>query len=184
MVTLSNLEANPHDEAQALSDLFFTVGNGSTVTGASFGSGSAAAISIDGTGHITMTTPLTTAGQVGWVLSDPNSTEVLLNVLSGMGHAGPAHTMIGPPDSSGVYSDANHSIAGNGPHNPFISETATWVIDAPNVSSDTTITSAIFSFGTTVGQNVAGAVIPEPSSMLLLGSGLLVFTQVLRRKLL
>jgi len=30
MVTLNNLEPNPADEAELLSDLFFTVGNGTT----------------------------------------------------------------------------------------------------------------------------------------------------------
>jgi hypothetical protein len=180
MVTLDNREVNPLDVTQNLSDLFFTVGNG-TVTNATFGSGSATAIMINGSGTITPTTPLTTAGAIGWALSEPTSTKVLLNVLSGTGHAGPTHTIIGPPNVSNVYSVANGSIAGNGAHNPFISETATWVINAPNVSSGTTITSATFSFSTAAGMNVVG--VPEPSSMLLLGSGVLMFVQGFRRKL-
>jgi hypothetical protein len=180
MVTLDNREVNPLDVTQNLSDLSFTVGNG-TVTGASEGSGSATAITINGSRMITMITPLTTPGAVGWVLSEPTSTELKLNVLSGTGHKGPANTIIGPPNVSNVYSVANGSIKGNGAHNPFISETATWVIDAPNVSSGTTITSATFSFSTAAGRDVVG--VPEPSSMLLLGSGILIFVQGFRCKL-
>jgi hypothetical protein len=163
-VTLTNLEANPRDVGQDLSDLFFTVGNGNVNT-ASYAPGpvdSAQLVSIDGAGIPTLGSTLDTASDIGWVLSIVSGTELHMDVLSGPGHAGPAQTIIGPPNGSGVYSNANGSIAGNKPHNPFINQTASWVIDAPNVSAGTTITSATFSFGTIAGIKVPGTAVPEP----------------------
>jgi hypothetical protein len=173
-VTLNNLEANPRDVGQDLSDLFFTVANGN-VNSASYAPGpvdSAQEVSIDSAGTPTLGGTLDTAGSIGWVLSAVNGTELHLDVLSGPGHAGPAHTIIGPPNSSGVYSNANGSIAGNKAHNPFINQTATWVIDAPNVSASTTIASVKFSFGTVPGIKVAGTAVPEPSFYGVLALGL------------
>jgi hypothetical protein len=181
-VTLTNLQGNTHDAGQNLSDLFFTVSNGSVI-GATETGGSATAITIGAGGVITMTTPLSTPSAIAWVLSAPTSTELKLDVLLGPGHGGPAKTIIGPPNPTGnPYSNANGSIAGSSSHNPFLEDVATWVIAAP-VTSDTTITSTTFSFGTTAGVDRAGTVIPEPSSMLLLSSGVLILVQGFRRKL-
>jgi hypothetical protein len=183
-VTLTNLEANPKDVGQDLSDLFFTVANGN-VNSASYAPGPvdfAQLVTVAGDGTPTLGSTLDTASSIGWVLSKVSSTELHLDVLSGTGHAGPAHTIIGPPNSSGIYSNANSSIAGNKPHNPFINQTATWVIDAPNVSADTTIKSATFSFGTTAGINVRGTATPEPSFYGVLALGLAGLLMGVRRQ--
>jgi hypothetical protein len=78
-----------------------------------------------------------------------------------------------------MYSNAKGSIAGNGPHNPFIYETATWVFNIAGVTDATTSpTNIIFSFGTQVSGVVfyscdaSGFYAPEPGSWLLLGTGL------------
>jgi hypothetical protein len=93
---------------------------------------------------------------------------------------GPEHVLLGPPDGSDVYSAATGSIAGNGPHNPFLNGTATFLLTVPGLTADTTVTGATFSFGTTEGSNVVGvpegggsvpAEIPEPGTWLLLSSG-------------
>src|SRR5262249_23487941 len=100
----------------------------------------------------------------------------------------PAHLIIGPPGPGNVYSNAKSSIAGNGPHNPFLRPTATFVLSAPGVTDTTTVTSATFSFGTVAGVNVAGVPTgpvptPEPSSIALLGAGLLATILIRKRQL-
>jgi hypothetical protein len=76
-----------------------------------------------------------------------------------------------------LYSNANGSIAGNGPHNPFLNQTATFNIAVTGVTAATTVTSATFSFGTVAGVNVPGTpgtpAVPEPISSALVGTGLI-----------
>jgi hypothetical protein len=98
-----------------------------------------------------------------------------LDDLVGPGHAGPAHLIIGPP-GAGTYASSNGSIHGNGPHNPFLNQTATFTITGSGITADTTITSAKFAFGTTDGALlVTGQAVPEPSSLVLsfVGIGLI-----------
>ena len=84
----------------------------------------------------------------------------------------PAHTVIGPPGADGMYNSANGSIAGNRPHNAFIDQTATFLLDVP-ISEDTRIDKVVFSFGTALGQDATGnQPVPEPTSLLLFGTGL------------
>jgi hypothetical protein len=188
-VLLTNLETNPTGVVQNLSDLLFTI-NGGTATGAVFGAtgNSAQEITVNGDGTFATGSTLTTSGSIGWALTVPTSQSILLD-LFGAGGAGPAHTIIGPAGGS-TYSNANGSIAGNGPHNPFLNLNATWVIDAPNVSATTTITAAIFSFGTTEAANLVTGVpltaVPEPGSfwyLLPLGVGGVLSTNRRRRNL-
>src|ERR1035437_10979430 len=106
-------------------------------------------------------------------------------LLNSLKESGPSQTIIGPGGPTGVYSNANASIAGNGPHNPFLNRTATFTFAVGGVTADTSVTAATFSFGTTAGDNVRGTTcstgdcggtqqdIPEPLSMFLMGAGLL-----------
>src|SRR5262249_28072461 len=93
---------------------------------------------------------------------------------------GPAHTIIGPPAGTGLYSAANGSIAGNGPHNPFLAGTVSFDLTGSFLAS-TTVSSATFSFGTAEGNNVH-AVVPEPTTLLLLASGLVALGGLVGRK--
>jgi hypothetical protein len=173
MVVLTNLEADPKDVGQNLSDLFFTLNTGQNVGSLTSGTGTVRTVNGGGT--------FVDGGSAaaGWVLSTSGS-GFLLDVLAGTGHAGPAHTLIGPANSgTGKYSNANASIAGNGPHNPFLNQTATFVLSVSGVTADSTVSSATFSFGTTAGNNVTGQSVtgqsigaPEPSSFFLVGIGL------------
>jgi hypothetical protein len=139
---------------------------------------------VNGDGTFTDGATLTTVAAVGWVFST-TSTTGLLDVLSGPGHAGPAHLIIGPPGPGSLYGNANGSIAGNGPHNPYLAEDLTFTITAPNVTADTTVTGATFSFGVVAGDNVPGIVPTTPdggTTALLLSLSLLALGIFAKRR--
>ena len=170
-ITLTDLEANPTDVAQTISDLDFMLSDGA-VTG-TLSSSSGQEITVNGNGTFT----LGSTGSTGWGLNDNVSGGLQLDAL---GFIGPANLIIGPP--AGTYSNANGSIAGNGPHNPFLNQTATFNLSIPGVTALTTITSATFSFGTTAGVNVSGVVAtPEPSAVVLVLCGGLALGMFKRR---
>ena len=170
-ITLTDLLANPNNVGSLLSDLLFTT-NGGSLTGATQTAASSSEITVAGDGSFTGPTPISGVATVGWPFTVNSATSGTLDVLSGPGHAGPAHLIIGPPGPGGTYSNANGSIAGNGPHNPFLFESATFTITGAGISADTTITSATFSFGTTAGVNVPGVAVPEPNSLVLSLTGM------------
>ncbi len=78
----------------------------------------------------------------------------------------PTHTIIGLPDANNLYGDANPSIAGNGPHNPFFGESATFVLNIPGLSNSSRVSNTTFQFNTSAGTYIG---VPEPSSFALLG---------------
>ena len=164
-VSLSNLQANITDVAQALSDLFFTY-SGNNLSGQTLSSSSAQEISVASNGTFSLGSTVST----GWALSSPSSSTLLLNDL---GAAGPTHLILGPPGSGGTYSNANGSIAGNPAHNPFLNQTALFVISLTGITPSTSITSSTFSFGTTAGINVPGvpSAIPLPGALPLFATG-------------
>jgi PEP-CTERM motif len=176
-ITLKNLEANPKSVVQAISDLDFTLSNGAT-TG-TLASSSGQEITVASNGTFTLGSTVDT----GWTLNDNVGGGLQLNVLGTP--TGPAHLIIGPPGPGNIYSNANGSIAGNGPHNPFLNQTAIFVVDVPGVTDATTIETVTFSFGTTAGNDVPGTPsvpAPEPSSIVLLGTGLLAVIGQIRKR--
>src|SRR5215471_5596725 len=156
-VTLSNLLSNPKSVIQNLSDLGFTISTGQTTGTLTNSSGLERTVANNGTftdGAVVST---------GWQL-DSTGAPFRLHVL-GTG-TGPAHTIIGGPDGTNVYSNANGSIAGNGPHNPFLAGTVTFDLHVAGLTANDTISSAFFSFGTTEGENIPGIQsAPEPASI-------------------
>jgi hypothetical protein len=171
-ISLTDLQANPTDVAQLISDLDFTLSGGQTTGTLSSSSGTQ--INVAGNG----TFALGSTGSTGWGLNNNVAGGLQLDAL---GFIGPAGLIIGPPGAGGTYSNANGSIAGNGPHNPFLNQTATFSLLIAGLNADSIITSATFSFGTVPGINVPGipqlpgGKIPEPASIALLGIGLLAF---------
>jgi hypothetical protein len=182
-IVLKNLQANPNDVSQLISDLKITINPGS-LAGSSLTAASATSINVAGNGTTSPGSNFTTVAGVGWVYTPSSTTDGLLDVLAGPGHAGPANLIIGPPGPGGVYTNANGSIAGNGPHNPFLNQTASFTITAPNVSAATIVSAVTFSFGTTAGVDIPGIVsAPEPATVLTLASGLPFGLLALRRRL-
>ena len=169
-IMLSNLQANITDVAQAISDFAFTLNGGATSGTLTASSGQE--INIAGNGTFALGSTVST----GWAL-----TGLALSVLGTP--TGPAHLIIGPPAGGGTYSAANGSIAGNGPHNAFLNQSATFTLAITGVTAATNVTGATFSFGTTAGVNIPGTPTgtPEPGTLVLFGTGLLGCAGLLRR---
>jgi hypothetical protein len=165
-VDLWNTLINPENVAQNVSDLFFKLTTGETSGSLTSSLGIERTVAAGGT--------FTPGGSVdtGWVLEISGT----IFHLNGLGSAAevPAHTIIGLPDGSNLYSNANASIAGNNSHNPFLFGTEAapvqFVLSIPGMDATTRVTDVVFSFGTTPGDDVN---VPIPPSALLLGSGLL-----------
>jgi hypothetical protein len=170
-ITLKDLQANPTDVAQLISGLSFSLVGG-TNAGASLSSSSAQEVTVDKGGTFTPGSTVST----GWALSTSGTTG---ESLSALGTAtSPSELIIGPPGAGG-YTNANGSIAGNGPHNPFLNQTATFVISDASITANTTVTNVVFGFGTTAGSNlVPSAAVPEPGPLALAGVGLGVLAAV------
>lgn len=177
-ITLNNLIVDQTTVAQNISDIYFTLNN--QATSGSISSSGGSLINVLGNGT---TTSGGTASSTGWVLSYSSGTGFHLN---GLGAANsPAYTIIGAPGTGGVYDNANSSIAGNGPHNPFLDQSATFTLSILGLTTDTTVTSATFSFGTTTGDDVPGTPhrsVPDGgATALLLGAALMGLGMVKRR---
>jgi hypothetical protein len=169
-ITLTNTLANPKSVSQNLSDLafYFATTTGEAPTG-TLTSSSGLERSVASNGSYTDGSVVPT----GWVLSAVTG-GLYLNVLGTP--VGPEHTIIGSPNGSNVYSNANRSIANNDPHNPFLAGPVTFNIYAPGVTAATTINSVWFSYGTAASTSV-----PEPTTLLLLGLGLLGVAGIRRK---
>lgn len=177
-ITLQDLQANPTDVGQLLSDLQFTLSTGDTT--ASLFSSSADFITIASNGSVTDNG----TGSTGWGFGSGTlgAGNYLLCVICGAGvSAGgtpPSEAIIGP----GPYTSANPSIAGNGPHNPFINQTATFTIHDSNITASTVVSKVTFSFGTAFGSNVIGVPTPEPRSTVVILAAFALMAVVYRRR--
>jgi hypothetical protein len=166
-VTLWNNEADPTGVIQNLSDLRFTLATGEMTGTLTSSSGLERTVHSGGT----YTDGLLVA--TGWQLE---TNPLRLHVLGTP--TAPAHTVLGLPGVGDLYNNANPSIAGNGPHNPFLTGPISFTMSIPGVTDLSTISSAVFSFGTSEGNDVPG--IPEPATAALVGVGTLLV--VLRRR--
>lgn len=163
-ILLTNNTVNPTDVAQNISD--FEIVLNTTVGPATYnGTQTNTTATVASGGSFTTGTSNNT-----WALTNPASNEIMLNDLAA-GACGPQCTILGQPGPAG-YSNANGSIAGNGPHNPFFFETGNFDILAAGVTASTVVTGVTFSFGTTPGVDVPGvpSSTPLPGAFGLFGS--------------
>jgi hypothetical protein len=181
-ITLNNTIGSAlHSAGQLLSDLEFNV----TAANLTMTSSNGQVVTINDNGSTTPGANVST----GWGFGSTGGNSFLLCIICGSGvsasGAQPAHTII-PTGSS--FSNANNSIAGNGPHNPFLASGATF-----NFSTTSTLNTAgnpfsgvIFSFGTEFGNNVSspgpGTSTPEPATYLISGAGLIALAVIRRRR--
>jgi hypothetical protein len=120
--------------------------------------------------------------------------------LSALGTRNPEHGIIGPPDPSDTlhYTAANSSIAGSGPHNPFLWNTTSdstgiayptgalfpngavhFVMNVTGVTDLSSVDEVVFSWGTAEGNYLE---VPLPGSLLTFGSGLMATVWLARRR--
>jgi len=171
-VVVQNLQPNITDVAQAISDFSFTT---TGTTGGTLSSSSGQQITVNNGGTFTLGSTTAT----GWGLDPVAGGNFHITAL---GNIGPAGLIIGPPGAGNLYSNANGSIAGNGPHNPFINQSATFTFSIAGLTSVSQISNFTFSFGTVPGITVPGTPTPEPASMILLGTGLVGAAGGIRRR--
>ncbi len=184
-IDVQNLIVNPTTVAQNISDLFFTITGPQTVGSFDPLLSSGAAITVAANGTFTSNG---TIHPTHWFLDAYDG--ALGFHLNDIGGGQPDQTILGRPNGSGVYSAAGGSIAGNGPHNPFLVGDVTFNVAIAGLSATSTVNSATFSFGTAGGNNVTGGVppqggplTPEGSSLFLMAPGLFpVFLYGIRRR--
>ena len=176
-VTLTDLLADPNSVGQLLSDISFTYSGTALASGATLSSsfGQELTVADNGTFSLGSGTVAT-----GWNLTAVGTSSLHLDALGG---SQADHLIIGPPGVGGTYSNANGSIAGNDPHNPFLNQTATFNIALAGITDTTSISAVIFSFGTTEGAELVPGVpgggpappppeVPLPGALPLFVSGL------------
>jgi hypothetical protein len=164
-VVLTNLEADPKSDAQLLSGIIFDVSGLSGIR----------SLSSVNSGLITTIGETTyTVGSADplprWQASESDTT-IHLTCLTG---TQPDSLIIGPDDhsafnpSTGAY-HTNKSVRN---HNPNVLGSAAFTITVPDLPANAQISDVIFEFGTgKPPESVSGTLIPEPSTLILLGIG-------------
>jgi len=171
-VTITNLlnPATIRSIGQSVSDLKFTLSNSPGTNTSNTAAGQL--VDVNGTGTVTPVPG--TPGR--WISSSTGGFNITGNtiLLEAIGHGSPTELIL-PADKGGGYPDSNASIVG---HSPNTDGPATFTLNLTDVTSATTISNVIFSFGTSPDTFIDGTFVPnvnpapEPSSLTLIGIGI------------
>jgi hypothetical protein len=158
-VTLTNTTTTTHDAGELFTGLDFSLG-GLTPT---LSTKTGIERTVAGSGSFTDTA---TAQNITWSLVSLGSGKYQLNF-----NPDATDAILGPP-TSGSYASANNSIDGNNGHNPFVAQTASFVLNVPGLTTTTSLSVTAFRFGTALdaanGTTHTDPEVPEPSTAVLM----------------